>query len=208
MPPLKPKKSTLSKAEELQHLVQAKQGCQKSTQIILKKYKNLCHKLAAKYLFMTSLQTIEDLIQEANVGLLRAIRTYDTERKTVFLTWAYYHVRGAVTKAVRPEEKKPKYPHSIEDCPRAYNIEDPKQIPRIQDSWPLQLLAKICNGSHTREFKLAFDRYGLGTEGQLTIKQCRSKYNMPAPRITKKMKEIHNKMEIALKESGYSDSIY
>ena len=172
----------MSKQEELQHIAKAKDGNKRSQRIILEKYDRLCHKLAHKFAFTAPSYQHDDLVQEARIGLLNAIRTYDAEYGASFMTWAYYHVRGAVSGAERSDSKQPRFPLSVEDCPRAYNIEDPSQDIVVHEDFPAEfiknLIQQTCGGLHTKRASIVMDRFGLLGRKELRNCECAEKYGL------------------------------
>lgn len=69
---------------------------------LLKQFEALAFRIARAYhaKYSTS-HELEELAQVARLGILGAIRSYDPERKTVFITHAYNSARFAVSKYVR-----------------------------------------------------------------------------------------------------------
>lgn len=98
------------------------------------------------------------------------------------MTWAYYHVRGRIASAGKSDRKQPKFPRSIEDCPRAYNVEDPTQNPVVKDDLPanlaLKLIEECCGGLHTKRAQIVMDRYGLLGNPELRNCECAKKYGL------------------------------
>ena len=172
----------MSKQEELAVLEKAKQGDQRAQHIILEKYERLCHKLARKFAFTAPSYQHEDLVQEGRIGLLNAIRSYDPSYGAAFMTWAYYHVRGVVSSAGRSDAKQPRFPLSVEDCPRAYNLEDPSQDIVVHDEYPSEfiknLIEKTCGGLHTKRASIVMDRFGLLGRKELRNCECAEKYGL------------------------------
>ena len=168
--------------EELTLIEQAQAGCQKASAAILLKYERLCHKLARKFAFTAPHHQHEDLVQEGRMALLEAIRTYEPHHGAMFMTWAYYHIRGRVVSAGKSDRRQPKYPHSIEDCPRAYNVEDPTQEIEVREDIPKHIVRRIveecCGGLHTKRAKIVMDRYGLLGREELRNCECAEKYGL------------------------------
>lgn len=169
-------------SQEDQLVFSAKQGDRKSERELLKKYERLVHKLAWKYGFTATSSTHEDLAQEGYIGLLNAIRSYDPEKGAKFMTWAYYHIRGAITSSGRYDRQQPKYPHSLEDCPRAYNIEDPTQNPDVKMDISQDVVRRVveesCGGLYTKRAKIVIDRFGLFGNKELRNCECVEKYGI------------------------------
>ena len=199
----KPTRKTMTKEEELNHIIAAKAGSRFSMKKLVTKYERFYHKMAKKYTFSTSIHTEADLVQEACMGLMKAVQTYNTDKRASFFTWAYYHVRGAITKVTRTELRQPIYPVSLEDSLRAYNVEDLSQTKEPEDELPMKILSDVCKGQNTLEYQLVLDKYGLGNNPKLTYKQCGQKYHMTYSKLKKKLREIEIKIKSALEKSGY-----
>lgn len=174
--------TSMSKQQDTQ-LAQAAQAGDRNARLeLLDKYERLCHKLARKFNFTATNHDHEDLVQEGRIGLLKAMETYNPDRGASFMTWAYYHVRGAITGAGRVDRRQPTYPLSIEDSPRAYNVEDPSQEAVVRDDLPgdlvYRLIEECCGGLHTKRAKIVMDRYGLLGRPELRNCECAEKYGL------------------------------
>ena len=172
----------MTKQEELAFLAKAKDGNKRAQRVILDKYERLCHKLARKFAFTAPSYQHEDLVQEGRIGLLQAMRTFDPQNGASFMTWAFYHVRGAVAGCGRVDSKQPRYPLSVEDCPRAYNIEDPTQEVKVRDDITTEfiktLIEKTCGGLDTKRANIVMDRFGLLGRKELRNCECAEKYGL------------------------------
>ena len=58
--------------------------------------------IAAKY---QGLDTFEDVIQNGNIGLIKAVETFDVEKGTAFSTWALEYVRKYITIGLTNESR-------------------------------------------------------------------------------------------------------
>lgn len=167
---------------ESQLITAAQSGDRQAEVQLIIKYGKLIHKLAWKYARSASSLTHEDLTQEGNIGLLKAIRTYDAEKGAKFMTWAYHQIRGAITACTRSNKHHVKYPVSLENCPRAYQVADPSQEFVVKDDIPEDiaevLIESCCGGFETRRAKIVIDRFGLF--GQVELRNCETaaKYNV------------------------------
>lgn len=172
----------MANTQENQLVFDAQAGNRHAQRQIIKKYERLVHKLAWKYGFTAASFTHEDLAQEGYIGLLSAIKSYDPTRGAKFMTWAYYHVRGAITSSGRVDRRQPKYPHSLEDCPRAYNLEDPTQIFDVKMDVSEGIIRKViedsCGGLRTKRAKVVIDRFGLFGNKELRNCECVLKYGI------------------------------
>jgi len=178
----------MSKQQDIELATAAQAGDKHARAELLNKYERLCHKLARKFGFTATNHDHEDLVQEGRIGLLKAIDTYDESHGAAFMTWAYYHVRGSIASAGRIDRKQPKYPLSIEDCPRAYNVEDPTQaIEPTQDLPPgtiFKIIEECCGGFHTKRAQIVMDRFGLFGKPELRNQECAEKYGMTKYAVT------------------------
>ena len=172
----------MTKEQELELIAQAQAGDERAKVIIIDKYMRLCHKLARKFAFTASSFNHDDLVQEGIIGLLQALKTYRSDRGAVFMTWAYYHVRGSIAGAGRSDRRQPRYPKSVEDCPRAYNVEDPTQRIVVKEELPPTLVEKLikecAGGFHTKRAKVVLDRFGLLGRDQLRNCEAAEKYGI------------------------------
>jgi RNA polymerase sigma factor (sigma-70 family) len=178
----------MTKQLDQQLAAEAQAGNKHSQLELLQKYERLCHKLARKFGFTAKNHDHEDLVQEGHIGLLKAIETYDPSHGASFMTWAYYHVRGSIAGAGKSDRKQPDYPLSIEDNPRAYNVEDPTQEISIRDDLPRNIVKRIieecCGGLHTKRAQIVMDRYGLLGRRELRNCECAKKYGLTKYAVT------------------------
>lgn len=169
----------MTKQEQNQLILQAQKGSNKAKTQLLLQYERLCHKLARKFAFTAQSHDHDDLFQEAQIGLLSAIETFDTEAGASFMTWAFYKVRGAVTGAGKSDRKQPRYPISIETSRRAYNVEYDNE-PEVRDDLPpgiaLTLIEECAGGLDSKRAKIVIDRYGLFGYPQLRNCEVCEKY--------------------------------
>ena len=168
--------------EELLLLQKAKAGDEKARVAILEKYDRLCHKLARKFAFTAPSHEHEDLVQSGRIGLLSAIDTFDPENGAKFMTWAYYHVRGAIAGCGRSDQKQPAYPKSIEDADRHHNLADPTSDIEVREDISSALVLKIveecCGGLNTKRAQVVMDRFGLFGRKELRNCEAAEKYGI------------------------------
>ena len=173
--------TTMTKQEELALLAKAQKGSQKAQTELLLKYELLCHKLARKFGFTSPNADHDDLFQEAQIGLLSAIRSYDATKGASFMTWAFYAVRGAIVSSGKSDRKQPRYPISLESSQRAYNVEDDRVYTvkeDIPESLVRRLLEDCCGGMHTKRASVVMDRYGLLGRPELRNCEAAKKYGI------------------------------
>ncbi len=113
----------LTHDEEIDLSNRAKQGDRKARERLIEKNLRLVVSVAKKYRGMGL--PFEDLIQEGNIGLMRAVEKYDPDRGYRFSTYATWWVRQAVQRAVADKGRTIRVPvhmgEKIRKMARSYN---------------------------------------------------------------------------------------
>jgi len=113
----------LTHAEEIDLSKRAKAGDKGARQRLIEKNLRLVVSVAKKYRGMGL--PFEDLIQEGNIGLMRAVEKFDPDRGWRFSTYATWWVRQAVQRAVADKGRTIRVPvhmgDKIRKTARAYN---------------------------------------------------------------------------------------
>jgi RNA polymerase primary sigma factor len=113
----------LSHEEEIALSRQAKAGDERARQRLMEKNLRLVVSVAKRYRGMGL--PFEDLIQEGNIGLMRAIDKYDPERGYRFSTYATWWIRQAVQRTVADRGRTIRLPvhmgDKIRKMARVYN---------------------------------------------------------------------------------------
>ena len=113
----------LTHQEEIDLSKKAKSGDKKARQRLIEKNLRLVVSVAKKYRGMGL--PFEDLIQEGNIGLMKAVEKYDPDRGYRFSTYATWWVRQAVQRAVADKGRTIRVPvhmgEKIRKMARAYN---------------------------------------------------------------------------------------
>ena len=113
----------LTHAEEIDLSNRAKAGDGRARQRLIEKNLRLVVSVAKKYRGMGL--PFEDLIQEGNIGLMRAVEKYDPDRGFRFSTYATWWVRQAVQRAVADKGRTIRVPvhmgEKIRKMARTYN---------------------------------------------------------------------------------------
>jgi RNA polymerase primary sigma factor len=113
----------LTHQEEIDLSKRAKGGDQKARQRLIEKNLMLVASVAKKYRGYGL--PFEDLIQEGNIGLMKAVEKYDPERGFRFSTYATWWIRQAVQRAVADKGRTIRVPvhmtEKIRKMARTYN---------------------------------------------------------------------------------------
>jgi len=92
----------LTPEEERELIIRAKKGDKKAKEKIVLAMQRWVVKVALKYSKVSS-APLEDLIQEGNIGLLKALERFDLKRENRFLTYAAFWVEQYIRRAVLKE---------------------------------------------------------------------------------------------------------
>ncbi len=113
----------LTHAEEIDLSMRAKDGDARARQRLIEKNLRLVVSVAKKYRGYGL--PFEDLIQEGNIGLMKAVEKFDPDRGFRFSTYATWWIRQAVQRAVADKGRTIRVPvhmtEKIRKVSRAYN---------------------------------------------------------------------------------------
>jgi len=114
----------LSFDEELDLSRKIQQGDELARERLIKANLRLVVKIAKSYL--SSGMGFLDLIQEGNMGLMKAASRYDYKKKVRFSTYAGWWIRQAISRAISNKRRTIRVPHRKEEAlkriQRTYNI--------------------------------------------------------------------------------------
>ncbi len=105
----------LSKTEKREMLIG-----RRAADKFLKSNLRLAVSLAKKYRGLTHM-TLEDLVQEANIGLMRAVELFDPSRGYRFSTYAYGWCQQALTRSIVTKERVVRLPGKVGDMAARWN---------------------------------------------------------------------------------------
>lgn len=74
--------------------------------------------VASKYKHMANRVTMHDLVQEGNIGLIRAVELFDPERGYKFSTYAYWWIRQGIMRSIQVQDRIIKLPTGANDILR------------------------------------------------------------------------------------------
>ncbi|MBQ5441067.1 MAG: sigma-70 family RNA polymerase sigma factor [Firmicutes bacterium] len=91
-----------------QLVLMAREGSDTAEEILIEKYKGLV-RMKAKAYFIAGAEP-EDVVQEGMIGLVKAIRSFDSSRETSFKTYANTCINNQILKAIRKAEQEKNSP--------------------------------------------------------------------------------------------------
>lgn len=175
-------------------IVKAAKGDARSMRAVIDQYTPLVHKLVNKYAWMAPKHSREDLVQEGFIGLVRAIKKYDPERPTCFMTVAFPQVRGAVQSVARKENRNPKYPLSLEQSDWGSNLEDPNRY-ELKEEFTFEGVQEIivagCGSLDSKRAELVCDRFGLLGRPALKQGEVAEKHGMSKQAVNSHIARFH-----------------
>lgn len=103
----------LSEEEERETAIAAVRGDENARQTMITSNLRLVVKVAKTYIGRSSNLSFLDLIQEGNLGLMKAIEKFDAEKGFRFSTYATYWIKQAISKAIIDQSRAVRLPAHI-----------------------------------------------------------------------------------------------
>ena len=142
-------------------LIQA--GDEQARQDLFIKNSRLVGKFALKYQkYLSNKLELEDLIQEGNIGLLRAAEKFDFTKDTQFSTYAVWWIVQSITRAIIDTGQTVRLPvHVVEKIFKATKLDRQFQLQGIETRRRLELIAQEMQltSEEVRELFRARDAY-------------------------------------------------
>ena len=112
----------LTREEEVSLAKRIESGDDLARQIMIESNLRLAISIAKKYAKYGS--NLEDLIQESNIGLIKAVEKFDWRRGFKFSTYATWWIKQAVTRSLTSESTQLKIPsHTLSNARKIWSIQ-------------------------------------------------------------------------------------
>ncbi len=148
-------------------------------------------KFAHQYKTYSPQVSFSSLVSAGQMGLIKAINTFNTEKGTYFSTWAYSNVQQAVWHSLNEGKCIPKYYKAIgvsmsgDSEDREFDIKDENQESAFkltkQESNRIHEILEDVLGHNVTYYCLVVSRFGLDGNKPLSNKECCEKFKGVSP---------------------------
>ena len=104
------KTPVLPRAEEIVLIERAQKGCQQAAEKLIRS--NLLFVVSVAKEYQNCGLSLADLISEGNIGLMRALETFDPNRSLKFITYAVWWIRQAMRQALYDKSRIVRLPQN------------------------------------------------------------------------------------------------
>ncbi len=159
---------------------------------------------------------LEDLVNEGNIGLIRAVEKYDPDRGFRFVSYAVWWIRHAILKAIRengglvrmPDGQPAQWTVSLDspvgdsgDSESFGALLEDRRTARPEETMVgtslKEEIGSIMSVLSDRETEVLKDRYGLAGRTLATLQEAGSKYRLSRERIRQIERKALSKIRAA-----------
>ena len=200
----------LTAFEEVQLAKRIEAGDPVSKKLLVKANLRLVVSIAKKYIGRGLL--FLDLIQEGNLGLIRAVEKFDYRRGFKFSTYATWWIRQAITRAMADQARTIRIPvHMIENINKLIRVQrqllqelgrdpSPEEISEKMDFTPNKVREIIKISQHPISFETP-----IGEEGDSHLGDFIEDSEVEAPSDAASFKMLQNKLKETLNTLDYRE---
>lgn len=136
------KHELLDREEEIELAKRVEQGDREAVEKLIRSNLRLVVSIAKKYLGRGL--SMLDLIQEGNIGLMKAVQKYDWRRKYKFSTYATWWIRQAITRAIADQARTIRVPvHMVETINKFHRVQRELAQELGRDPTPEEVATKM-----------------------------------------------------------------
>ena len=138
----------LSREEEIDLAKKIEAGDKTAVTTMIRSNLRLVIKIAKIYI--TNEWQLEDLIQEGNIGLMRAIEKFDYTKEVRFATYASWWIKQSIIRSLSNKRRAIRLPHRKEESVRLVKKMTSELFQKLNRSPSIKELASEMNYSETK----------------------------------------------------------